>query len=368
MLKKFSVKNFKNFKNELVLDFSKVRDYEFNQHLVKNDLINKMVIYGPNNAGKSNLGAALMDITIHLTDNSGKQNPLYNYYLSGNGTGNKVSFKYDFVFDNQEVTYVYHKDSHMKLLDEELICDGKVLVSYNYKNNTGENNIKEARTLNINQANINSISVLKYIYSNTLSWNETIVFQKFMEFVNKMLWFRSVRGNEYIGLEGSVDSLGGYIISNGLLNDFQNFLQSAGQTFELEAGSNNIGKPTIMVKYNKGYAEFGEVASTGTLSLWLFYYWLHKVKNISFVFLDEFDAFYHYELSTFILKYINNRPEFQSILTTHNTFLIDNELMRPDCYMQLKDGKIASFADSTNKKIRQGHNLEKMMIGGEFEK
>ena len=74
MLKKFCVQNFKNFKDKLVLDFSKVRDYEYNQHLIKNNLINKLLIYGPNNSGKSNLGAAIMDITTHLTDNYADSN------------------------------------------------------------------------------------------------------------------------------------------------------------------------------------------------------------------------------------------------------------------------------------------------------
>ena len=40
MIKKFSVKNFKNFQDELVLDFSKVRDYEFNKFLIKQNKIN----------------------------------------------------------------------------------------------------------------------------------------------------------------------------------------------------------------------------------------------------------------------------------------------------------------------------------------
>ena len=66
MLKKFTVKNFKNFKEKIVLDFSKVHEYEFNQNLIKNNLINKLLIYGPNNSGKSNLGAAIMDIIYYI--------------------------------------------------------------------------------------------------------------------------------------------------------------------------------------------------------------------------------------------------------------------------------------------------------------
>ena len=42
--------------------------------------------------------------------------------------------------------------------------------------------------------------------------------------------------------------------------------------------------------------------------------------------------------------------------------------MRPDCYFMIKDNEITSFADSTSRVIRQGHNLEKLMVSGEFEK
>ena len=48
------------------------------------------IIYGPNNSGKSNLGAAVMDITTHLTDNYGTDNLIYAYYLNFNMTGGEI--------------------------------------------------------------------------------------------------------------------------------------------------------------------------------------------------------------------------------------------------------------------------------------
>ena len=130
MLKKFSVKNFKNFKEKLTLDFSKGRDYEFNQNLIKNGLINKMLIYGPNNSGKSNLGAAIMDITTHLTDNYGVDNIIYAYYVNGDFVDSSVEFKYEFLLNNKEITYSYKKDPQTKLLSEELIENNKVIFKY----------------------------------------------------------------------------------------------------------------------------------------------------------------------------------------------------------------------------------------------
>ena len=49
MLKRFIVKNFKNFKEELIFDLTNSRDYQWNDNLVKNNIINKAIIYGKNN-------------------------------------------------------------------------------------------------------------------------------------------------------------------------------------------------------------------------------------------------------------------------------------------------------------------------------
>lgn len=366
MIKKFSVKNFKNFGKEVELDFSKVRDYEFNKNLIRNNLMNKLVIYGANNSGKSNLGAAIMDITCHLTDNKNNTNLIYSNYINGNTIDDFIEFKYEFVFGVKTLSYIYTKNSEMKLLTEELKENDNLIFKYNYKSNKVQNNIKEAETINIDKRN-QDMSILKYIYNNTLYWEEDSALKLLMNFVNNMLWFRSLRSNEFMGIMANNESLHDFIINNNYLTKFESFLKKCGQNYNL-VEINDLDKRVIGVKYKNTVARFDLVASTGTLSLWLFFYWMNKTDKISFIYLDEFDAFYHYELSAYILKYVNSKNNFQSILTTHNISLIDNELMRPDSYLILQDGKIESFADSTKKIIRQTHNLEKMMRGGEFEK
>ena len=59
--------------------------------------------------------------------------------------------------------------------------------------------------------------------------------------------------------------------------------------------------------------------------------------------------------------------EAQIIFTSHNTDLISNELLRPDCYFELKDNQISSFADRTVKALRQAHNIQKMYKAGAFD-
>ena len=84
------------------------------------------------------------------------------------------------------------------------------------------------------------------------------------------------------------------------------------------------------------------------------------------MFIDEFDAFYHYELAEVIVKLLERMPSSQTILTSHNTNLLSNRIMRPDCYFILSENKLTSFANATRRELREGHNLEKLYMSGEF--
>ena len=86
----------------------------------------------------------------------------------------------------------------------------------------------------------------------------------------------------------------------------------------------------------------------------------------SFVFIDEFDAFYHFELSKAIIELLKKLPNTQVFVSTHNTDLLSNDLLRPDCYFEIKDNKIRSFNEMTDKDIRKAHNIQKMYKAGAF--
>ena len=98
----------------------------------------------------------------------------------------------------------------------------------------------------------------------------------------------------------------------------------------------------------------------------LFYYWYIKLQEVSFVYIDEFDAFYHFELSKKLIMLLKTLPDTQVVVTSHNTDLLSNDLLRPDCYYQIIDNKIKTFAESTEKDIRRAHNIQKMYKAGSF--
>ena len=94
----------------------------------------------------------------------------------------------------------------------------------------------------------------------------------------------------------------------------------------------------------------------------------NPIRKPSVIIIDEFDAFYHYEMADKVVRFFKkNMPQTQVIFTTHNTNLMSNHLMRPDCLLILSsDGRITPLMRATSRELREGHNLEKMYIGGEF--
>ncbi len=370
MLKRFEVENFKGFSDRLVFDLS-AREYSFNEHIVKDHIVNKAIVYGKNGIGKSSLGIALFDIVRHLTDKE-KMKPIYLMnYLNLDNVCNYASFKYVFQFGSDELIYEYTKSDPDNLLTEKLTINCKLVIDYDYSDlNSGfvDESLKGGE-LNIDLID-NKLSVLKYIYRNRPD-NPSSPFSKMMNFINNMLWYRCLtEGNAFCGFMNGDSVLVEGLYQSGKLKLFEEFLKSNGVDYNLKFRNIN-GQHLLMAEFGKGdeirETPFESLASTGTMALFLFYFWsISSFNRVSFVFIDEFDAFLHYESAENIVKLLNNCTNFQTILTTHNTYLMNNELTRPDCCFLMTKNKIRNLYDSTDKEIREAHNLEKMYINGVF--
>jgi AAA15 family ATPase/GTPase len=137
----------------------------------------------------------------------------------------------------------------------------------------------------------------------------------------------------------------------------------SGQTFDFANPAKN--DKTIMCKYGDDSIPFDMIASTGTHALMLLYFWIQKMKEASFVFIDEFDAFYHFELSYEVCRRLFNLG-CQVFTSSHNTYLMTNDLLRPDCNFILDKNEIKPLCDCTDKELRFGHNIEKLYRGKTF--
>lgn len=373
MLKRFAVENFKAFSSRLEFDLGNPDNYAFNPQAINTEenIVSKALIYGFNGCGKSVLGLALLDITTHLTDRN-KVASDYVPYLNLDFSTSKVCsalFEYEFIFTGSVLLYKYRKTNMDELIEECLLIDGNEVIRYDYLKETGKVSLAGAETLKLPPVSgqPNPISRVKYVSSNTIlnPNHENEVFRKFINFVENMLMFYSLGMNRYMGFRNGGEKIDAAIIKAGRVGDFESFLHEAKIEMHLEAGERN-GEDELFVKYGDKRVSFYTIASTGTKSLALFYYWYMQMERASFVYMDEFDAFYHFELAESIVKKLKEFTNTQIVMTTHNTDLLSNELLRPDCYYWLDSGTIRPLNELTEKELRLAHNLQKMYKAGAF--
>ncbi len=366
MLLKFAVKNYRGFANRIEWDLSHPSSYSFNSEAIKDNVVKNGIIYGPNGSGKTNFGLAIFDIANHLS-HKWKKPDYYLNFISAYNYASPVEFEYTFKFGNDILLYNYSKvpkDLKGELISEQLFINGHELL---FKKGeilriTDEFALTTAAQENIKKS-ANNLSLVNYLLG-AVPLAEDHALIKLRDFVENMLFFRSLDNREFIGLKEGGSNIEEYIIKNNLLEDFSRFLKETSNQ-DYNFASPTQGENIIYCNFGGIRVPFVYVASTGTLNLELQFYWLKEMGNASFVFIDEFDAFYHHDLSYTICRRLFEGAN-QLFLTTHDTYLLTNDLLRPDCFFILKDNRIKALCDLTDKELRLGHNLEKLYRGGTF--
>lgn len=364
MLIKFAVKNFRGFAERIEWDLSHPSNYEFSPYAIKNGIIKNGIIYGPNGSGKSNFALAIFDIENHLSTKWKKQDYYSNFVNTGN-PNSSVEFEYVFKFDNDLLEYNYSKNSAGLLVSESLMVNRKqvfkkdnAVFEIDDKQFRIDSSVKETF-----KQNVNSVSVINFlIASYPFSQNHYII--KLMQFVNSMLWFKNLDSREFIGLETASFGLEDFIIQNKYVDDFAKFLAKVSeQTFKFATPKE--GDKILYCEIGDNTIPFLLIASTGTQALEVLFVWIKRMTVASFVFIDEFDAFYHFKLSFEVCKLLFNM-DCQVFTSSHNTYLMTNELLRPDCNFILQNNKIKPLHACTEKELRFGHNIEKIYRANAF--
>lgn len=365
MLIKFSVKNFRGFAKKIEWDLSHPNNYEFNKYAIKEGIIKNGIIYGPNGSGKSNFALALFDIENHLSAKWKKTDYYTNFVYTG-APNSPVEFDYQFKFDNDIVDYRYSKNSLGLILSESLYVNQKQVFKKDESTFViDERQFKIDATIKENfKQNVNSVSVINFLTA-SFPFSQDHYIVKLVLFVNSMLWFKNLDSREFIGLEIASFSLEEFIIQNHYVDDFKEFLAKVSeQHFQFVPPKE--GDKNLYCEIGGNTIPFLLMASTGTQALELLFVWIKRMSAASFVFIDEFDAFYHFKLAFEVCKQLFNL-DCQVFTSSHNTYLMTNDLLRPDCNFILQNNRIKPLQACTDKELRFGHNIEKLFRGGAFE-
>lgn len=162
MLKSFYVKNYRNFQQGVKIDFSDTGNYAFSQDCLTNGLIGKMLIYGRNASGKTNLGSALMDACYILEGWSFPDE--MDTYINADSEHEAVEFSYVLQFGQREVAYRYTKETPDKLRTEEMKIDHELFFQVDFSTGKLE--------LNPGTVEINVPLLESYIFEQKQSQNE----------------------------------------------------------------------------------------------------------------------------------------------------------------------------------------------------
>jgi len=373
MLKKFTISNYRSFENPITLDFTKVGDYDFNEECIKDGLINKAIIYGENAVGKTNFGQAILDVTSMIMGTVSNK-PLWQASGFINARSNKqfARFEYIFQIDGCDIEYVYEKYSFYEIHFESLKIGKELLYELNFTTEDSDfshfKNYDELSTLNLENWD-NRISVLRYILGHTKLVSLGVL-KKFESFISGMGHSELLFNYQSFKFDPMImNTISKNIVKYNLVSDFELFLQEAGIKVNLKIDMAPDGVSDLYFDYGDKALRFIDYASSGTLSLVGLYLFLRfsLSSEITFLYLDEFDANFHFELAKLMLEKFKQNPNCQTIITTHNTDLMSNKFMRPDCYLLMTPNKITNLADATGRKLRMGHHLERLYQAGEFE-
>ncbi len=364
MLAKFAVKNFRGFRDRIEIDLTRHSNYTFNSFAIKDGIIKNGILYGPNGSGKTNFSLAIFDIVNHLSQKWKKPDYYFNFTYAGN-RNLVVDFEYTFIFNGQTVEYCYGKDTMGVLRYEQMSVDGKqVFKRADRKLKIDETEFPMGDAVKKNLAdNANNVSIVNFLVTSYPLAGDNYLL-RMSNFVNGMLWFRCLETREFIGLENNSTLLDEFIIRNKHVGEFERFLKEvSGQQFKFAAPA--PGDKNLFCEVGGKKILFDPIISTGTQALELLFYWIKRMKDATFVFIDEFDAFYHFKLSYEVCRLLF-KLDCQVFTSSHNTYLMTNDLLRPDCNFIVHDNKIKALCDCTDKELRFGHNIEKLFRGDTF--
>lgn len=381
MLRKFEINNYKTFKDKISLDFGDIGGYQFSTECIYDGYISKMLIYGRNATGKTNLGKALMDIQRLLfglrrlrEDRS---------FLNADSVEETAVFSYEFIFDGQKVVYRYGRCSDTTLKWEKLEINDELIFSCDFSarqfnfDNLSYIKVETANTeryrLSLDEEESDDgdeieLPFMRWLVNN-VALEKNSVLLKMFNYVRRMVFISA--GNHIRPRQSKAyDTFFEKLEERKGLQEIEQFFNEMGIECQLILRKLPDGQRELYF-YHERLVPFFETASSGTLALFDLYRRLvAPMREASFIYLDEFDAFYHYEMAENVIRFFKKRySKCQIILTSHNTNLMTNRLMRPDCLFILSSfGTLTALCNATERELREGHNLEKMYISGEFEK
>ena len=404
MLKQFNFSNYKSFMNDSTLDLSAAKMTEFSDRVVtvaNEKVLPVAAIFGANASGKSNVYSAFEFMSLYVVQS-------FNY------GDDETTFQ-----ERRPTPFLFSEDTEKKDTSFEVyftIPEDKRERVYNYGFCIGLNGISE-EWLNYRAKSARSFSSVFYRGEDVLDLkglpkacrdNIEVALNKQVLVVSlgaklKVTECKQIRdwflNNEFTDFANLFTSFvmhsrlpKGFVSDPNVRADVAKYLSTFDETIkdfrveEILSDSSSEKDHSYKVSAIHKKIDSDKLAeiplgeeSAGTLKMFALYPELQSVlQNGGVFFIDELNARLHPLLvRNFVLTFLNpkiNKKHAQLVFTTHETWLLSNQLLRRDeIWFTEKDPRgvstlysLADFVDDDGDRIRKDENYEKNYLWGKY--
>ncbi len=395
MLLQFSVKNFRSFEKEEVLNLSagkgsELRDSNTFEPSKNQPLVRSAVVYGPNAGGKSNLIRAIFFLQQFVLASSTayqeKQKiPLQPFRLSTNSQNEPSEFSIDFVCNGVRFTY------HVALTEDQIISEELYAYPKNYRQTwftrkwnpsakvydwhqgpsfKGEHKVWEQMT----RANALYLSTAVQFNSEQLK--------------PIFLWFRDqlvilLKNGPSQEVNFNLDLTIQFLKDPNTAPLIHKFMECADVGIEIyhliEKGEPPVKTIAVGTQHKMNDIEQKVLfdllmdESEGTQRLfWQAGGWLKSLREGLVLFVDELDLHLHPNIVRYLIELFHspktNQKNAQLIFTTHDTSLLDSDLFRRDqvWFVQKDEHQGSRLYSLLDFKPRKGEAIGKGYLQGRY--
>ena len=366
MLIRFWVSNYRCFRDKAELDFTDKKNYWFGKECVRGDFLEKIVMLGNNGSGKTSFGYAILDIIGTVTGFSkdiGQNDP--DCFINGYGDSDRATFHYEFYHRGMVIEYEYTKTSPDAIVRERLAVNCSTVFDYDLSDpDASLFRLESVGADRLDVSRINGSVSLVRMMSDVCRFDADSPVRVVADFAKHSVYYRAMwKLDEHIGVIDDEDDIEKYVVENNLVGDLTEFLRDRCHIDLSLACSGD----RLVVRTSGKDLPFFSTVSRGTVLLCRLYCWNRRSSGMdALMFFDDFDDLFDYRTAEEVMTHIIRSSVAQCIFVTHNVGLISSDSLRPDCCFLIRDGGLRSLSSLTDKNIRRGNNLEKMMRDGQF--
>jgi len=372
MLTRIRLKNFKSYKNEVIIDLEKT-NYKIleNQNVSRSKILKGALFVGGNATGKTNMILSLkLLLELLFTENFN----LFNFYQCLLCSKPEImDLEYDFLIDNNNIKYSIKYDFTKKFLIENLVINNNEKLDR--KGSTAVSHIDEYKTYDdITDDHL----LLREIYFNT-KFRGNPILQKWFEFLSNSVYVNPYK-NDLVTANTISNDLMEYLNENDV-HEINKFLEELDFDQRVEYSTrvasnfyvieNKEKEKFIYFKRKNGKTvipfPFESLGNQNLIKLLPHY--LNVIKKGGMLIIDEFSSGFHNILEELLVKYFMKKVDNgQVFIVSHSTNLLSNNIFRPDQIytVEFNDDEGSTVYRISDEKPREAQNIEKMYLNGMF--